>query len=184
MRGPGALDLSPPPPASPSACPAGGAGAAGSQGLCPAGATPPVPLRLKVRGSGSPIVPSRLRCVSSWGSRGGVHPPGLRVAPPVTVLRASRGSLPTPRRDRLSGRGGSAGKYPGGGGDGPVPQPLPARRLPVPPKKRSREGKGRMLHLRSGKRGDCEEEFLAVEVQRRTAFVGHGSAGDEVHQRC
>lgn len=43
-------------------------------------------------------------------------PAGLRVAPPVTVLRASRGSLPTPRRDRLSGRGGSAGKYPGGGG--------------------------------------------------------------------
>lgn len=87
-----------------------------------------------------------------------------------------------PRRDRLSGRGGSAGQYPGGRWSRPAA--LARTATARTPKKTSREGKGRMLHLCSGKRGDWEQEFLAVEVQRGTAFVGHGSAGGEVHQRC
>lgn len=114
-------------------------------------------------------------------------PAGAEGRSPGDCPSGQPGVPPDPAAGPPLRAGGLGREVPGvgvGGGDGPVPQPLPTRRLPVPPKKRSREGKGRMLHLRSGKRGDCEEEFLAVDVQRRTAFVGHGSAGDEVHQRC
>lgn len=75
---------------------------------------------------------------------------------------------------RSAARGGAASPA-GGGSAGQYRGELEPSGSPVPVPETSRERKGQILHVCSGKRRDCERE-RAVEVRAGAPFAGHGPA--------